>query len=455
MLRQTYFGPGHGRVFERARWGVVFPAFAYVSAGWGMGINPPAPNPAKPVNYVAWINETFEKGLKDNAFDDYQKAFDRLRRFKGRWQQVIDDPGAENPRLAAWLRSNREALDLFRQAAAKEDCFYHHTPAEAVGDSRIDEFLFGVSLSWLPKCRDAMIGLVAQGDQAAKAGDCETLADNSLVVLKSAHHYYDGPMLITRMMATRGASWAYSGIRRALRECDDPGALAAGIVKELSTIDPPLPPLRMNARLERVASWDFCQRLFVPGEQHLYEPLCQMIDKMRGKALTPVERMRINQAGFEDTLREVNAYFDLLENRVDRPYHLTAGGRGEREGLESIDYIRAETRNPVVKLILPSFSSVRDQNAQLTATRRATHLIVRLHDYRRRHGEFPKRLDQLEAADLAELRVDPFSGRDFVYQRKWRGFKLYTVSQNMKDDGGRHEKKKPDQGDYVFWPVPD
>ena len=420
-----------------------------------MEITPPQPDPANPINYIAWINQTFEKDLKDNAFHEYQTAFNRLQPYQGRWQRVVDDPWVENPQVTAWLRANREGLDLFRQATQREDCFYHHSPPEPVGDPRIDQCLLGVSVPWVSKYRDATIGLMAQGYQAAKAGNHPALADNALVVLKSAHHYYAGPMLAVRSLATRGASWAYTGIAQALDKSADPDALATSIVKELETIDPPLPRLRFNAQMERVVSWDFCQRLFVPGEQHLYEPLCQAISKMRGRDLDAVERMIINRAGFDGTLRDVNAYFDLLEEWVDRPYHLTPPEKREQEQRRRFGYIPAETKNPVVKLILPSFSAVRDQNTQLSATRRATHLIVQLHDYHRRRGEFPERLDQLETANLAELRVDPFSGRDFVYRKERKSFKLYTVSSNMKDDGGRHETKRLDRGDYVFWPVPD
>ena len=55
---------------------------------------------------------------------------------------------------------------------------------------------------------------------------------------------------------------------------------------------------------------------------------------------------------------------------------------------------------------------------------------------------------------LAELRVDPFSGQDFVYQRQGESFTLYTVGDNLKDDGGRHDPRWAD-GDFVFWPRPD
>jgi len=35
-----------------------------------------------------------------------------------------------------------------------------------------------------------------------------------------------------------------------------------------------------------------------------------------------------------------------------------------------------------------------------------------------------------------KLPQDPFSGKDFVYKRQGKGFLLYSIGENLKDDGG-------------------
>ena len=89
-----------------------------------------------------------------------------------------------------------------------------------------------------------------------------------------------------------------------------------------------------------------------------------------------------------------------------------------------------------------------------TAWRRATHLIVHVYAHRAATGAFPDSLDELGGADLPELRIDPFSGRDLVYKRKGDSFTLYSVSEDLRDDGGRHHARW-NEGDFVFWPVQD
>jgi hypothetical protein len=58
---------------------------------------------------------------------------------------------------------------------------------------------------------------------------------------------------------------------------------------------------------------------------------------------------------------------------------------------------------------------------------------IRLH--KMRTGKYPA---SLEALQLGEMIIDPFSGKPFVYKTDPRfGFLLYSVSQNRVDDGGQ------------------
>ena len=77
---------------------------------------------------------------------------------------------------------------------------------------------------------------------------------------------------------------------------------------------------------------------------------------------------------------------------------------------------------------------------------------MQIHVYRKKNGAFPDSLDQLDLPELAELRIDPFSGRDFVYRPSDAQVLLYSFGANFQDDGGRHAYWKK-EGDVVFWPV--
>jgi hypothetical protein len=51
------------------------------------------------------------------------------------------------------------------------------------------------------------------------------------------------------------------------------------------------------------------------------------------------------------------------------------------------------------------------------------------------------------------LPQDPFSGKDFVYRRTGGDYSLYSIGQNLKDDGGKVPEKSEDRtksGDLVW-----
>ena len=57
--------------------------------------------------------------------------------------------------------------------------------------------------------------------------------------------------------------------------------------------------------------------------------------------------------------------------------------------------------------------------------------------FQRDVGEYPDSLKLLTANKfLKELPMDPFSGKPFIYKVKNGEFVLYSVCDNLKDDGG-------------------
>jgi len=57
--------------------------------------------------------------------------------------------------------------------------------------------------------------------------------------------------------------------------------------------------------------------------------------------------------------------------------------------------------------------------------------------YRLRQGRLPETLDQLAPEILSKIPADPFTGLPLAYRRTPKGFVLYSLGPNQKDDGGR------------------
>ncbi len=66
-----------------------------------------------------------------------------------------------------------------------------------------------------------------------------------------------------------------------------------------------------------------------------------------------------------------------------------------------------------------------------------TQVFLGLQAYKARYGGYPATMGELKSKLGWKLPVDPFSEKDFIYKRQMKGFMLYSVGPDMKDDGGR------------------
>jgi hypothetical protein len=83
-----------------------------------------------------------------------------------------------------------------------------------------------------------------------------------------------------------------------------------------------------------------------------------------------------------------------------------------------------------------------------------TQVFLALQAYKARYGGYPASIKELKSKLGWRLPKDPFSGKDFIYKRQAKGFILYSVGPDMKDDGGRaipnHDVELGSKGDIVL-----
>ncbi|MCE5324729.1 hypothetical protein LLG46_15645 [bacterium] len=80
-------------------------------------------------------------------------------------------------------------------------------------------------------------------------------------------------------------------------------------------------------------------------------------------------------------------------------------------------------------------------------------IILMLESFRRKYGRYPLSLNELRQKLRVVLPKDIFSGNDFVYRPNGSGFLLYSIGEDLKDDGGKpvgSNKKSPKLGDYSW-----
>jgi len=70
------------------------------------------------------------------------------------------------------------------------------------------------------------------------------------------------------------------------------------------------------------------------------------------------------------------------------------------------------------------------------------------------HGGLPEKLDELTPSLLAEVPEDPFTGAELEYRRTDKGYLIYSVGRDRKDDGGLEEADKKQSADGKSYDLP-
>lgn len=87
------------------------------------------------------------------------------------------------------------------------------------------------------------------------------------------------------------------------------------------------------------------------------------------------------------------------------------------------------------KLLYTSPCRVGRSLGRATAMAAGSQIILALQAYKDRYDSYPETLDELRAKLGWKLPEDPFSRKDFVYKPQGKGFLLYSIGENLRDDG--------------------
>jgi len=95
----------------------------------------------------------------------------------------------------------------------------------------------------------------------------------------------------------------------------------------------------------------------------------------------------------------------------------------------------------LVKLAMPALLGLPLNETRLDARLGNAMIALGCRRYREKQGAWPESLKELSPEKapgfLPELPLDPFTGREYVYRKRGKGFIVYSLGENLKDEGGR------------------
>jgi hypothetical protein len=260
---------------------------------------------------------------------------------------------------------------------------------------------------------------------SAEDGDVETAIDTFRTGLRFAPMVaQEGPLIAYLIAAadTRILAYNLEEICRGREIRDDT------LVRLIDELDPGpwLGRLAFAIRGERV--------VFIEAGEIAMKGRLDEIDFLFGERsiLTDIGVWLIRPV-FKMDIRTALPIFQELEAQAKRPY------------FESRDFLRgqegAHRKRPwyayLSKAMMANFEAAFMKEAMLEASLLAARTGLACRLYKSRTGAYPESLEALVPGILAEVPIDPFTGKPFVYRREGEGFIVYSLGSNEKDDGGR------------------
>ena len=397
---------------------------------------PPPPNPAKPVNYVAWLNEKFTpKG--PNAATEYIAAAKHYVHDEKAIEIIatgFDWDKAQERVMRSWVDKNQECLSRFAAATRIGDCYFASETPEV---QDLSDLLFGN----LPPIQKMAKVVAARARFRFVEGRTDDAFDDLDLLFRCSRQLRAQPVTIEFLIGRATAAHAHSLLLSLSDLVDDVDYQRA--LRRVEEIDQ-APPSAEFFLTELLMLWDHAQRYLRDEDADgLYE------------------RIRMpssNEPGAEETVlwhrppETIEQFVQRTRDDIGRWKAIFATGYLDARRLAEEFQDEMKSRLSIESIFSVDLWRTVQLDRRRTALRNAVRIEFALRAYHARHNRWPRSLEIALPGKLAQYRIDPFSGRDFVYRLKDGQPLLYSVGENGRDDGGRKNDKKQwaADGDAIF-----
>jgi hypothetical protein len=335
-----------------------------------------------------------------------------------------------------WIEANRKPLDALVEASKRSRFFM---PLNC--GYRVDIICEAI-LAYLNPMRWSAQALVARSLVRLDAGDVAGFHDDLLAAHRMARLLGQSMFMVDRAAAGKmeicacvagrmGATSGKLSRDQARSLADDLGALG--------DLPPVLDPMGEG---ERYIELDALQYLAKIGPARTGDLLVAVMQPQ--DAVFEAKAFLFIPLSYERMMRGVNHMDDAVAVAARIP---TYPKRIAAMELRDRDFHRDGFWNAVsgivwgewpVKWFVPAgMVEPTRRECRARTEMRLTRVALELWAYRQDHGTYPQALAELSAGYLRDVPVDFFSEKPLIYSRQGSGYLLYSVGQNMVDDGAR------------------
>jgi hypothetical protein len=400
----------------------------------------------------------------ENAAVVYGRAFKLLPKLSGEEQTTLiqfgrsgsdRDKDVSPDKIRPILAKSQDALAVAEEASKMPRCRFPVNYEAGAGAlfphlSHLRE----ITRLWAARARlNAM-----EGRPAEAISDVEA-------ILSVARQLNDEPVLVTKLVQYSSIALADRGLKSVLESSSPTAQELQPLYDEVAKIDLYSAFVHALEGERALGLWVFDTLQKNPAQ------LSALDGGDEGVFLSKLTQMPGYRVVSEPYLRKDELFY---LKRMDKQIELAkAHRRPEREGPVSNtsdgsifkdEHIRFPWYALISKLMLPSFVVASEKRDQAVATLSLMQGAMALSVYKQQTGQYPSNVTEVVTKTGWSLNKDPFTDRDLTYHREGKGYLLYSLGPNGRDDGGwssydhfaneypgRRRRSGQNEDDAAFW----
>lgn len=322
-----------------------------------------------------------------------------------------------------------DIVPLVKDAVAKPECRFSVNWADG----------FGAKLPHYAYLRQIVRVLSAQAIVLGRQGQTDQAYERIELAFKVSQNTCNDPLLIAVLVKAAMAKLANRSFLTVLRYGKPSPAQSAALNADLAATD--YSTQYKTAMKGERAAWlwliDFIMKGGELGDDWAPQSNASLPRKAELKVLAIIGRPALYADGLNG-LRYISEQIAVAQT----PYC-----RGEQVRLEK--KLRPLPLWSVARRWFnPTYSRVRADLDDARAQTALGQVVLAAAEYGSKNGSYPRTLNDLGV----RMPDDPFSGKQLVYKRVGKGFQVYSVGMNLRDDGGAPNATAPTTD--VFGRVP-
>jgi hypothetical protein len=376
------------------------------------------------------------------------------------------------PYIAGWLKANKKPLALVIEATRRPRYF---SPLVSRRKKDDPSCLIAALLPGVQKCRELANALATRAMLRVGQGRYDEAWQDLLALHRLGRLVAQGGTLIEGLVGiaidssvARDADVGYlHGAKLSAKQ-------AKACLRDLQKL-PPMPSFADKLHLsERLIALDS----FIMVSRGGLRQLQGLAGRQAGNGANVLDKVMQKPIDWDPALRSANARYDRvavamrlndrrarekqldqvekemqdLKEQLQDPQALAKALLAEKAQAKALGKLMGDA---LMCLLFPAVRKVQGASDRAQQVQANLQVAFALAAYQRDHGRYPKKLEALAPAYLAQVPHDLFSGKDLIYRPTDGGYLLYSVGVNGRDEQGRSWEDTPPGDDLpVRMPLP-